>query len=173
MSSRSAVLGPSTSLPGARPSCAARSPAQIGSATHRPDIGPGVASTADCSGTNAQTRRDGFSFVAFLFPTLWLLFHRLWLHALAAFILQGIGGELMRRDGPWPAGLAILFGVSVLTALEGRHLNARRLANRGWTDEGVLVAGRRDEAEDLYFADLPDEPVAAAAAAAGRDCRSL
>jgi hypothetical protein len=103
--------------------------------------------------------RDGFSLVAFLFPTLWLLWHRLWLHAAAAFVLQGIGGELMRRDGLWPAGFAVLFGVSLLAALEGRNLNARRLANQGWTEEGVLVAGRRDEAEDTYFANMPAETV--------------
>jgi Protein of unknown function (DUF2628) len=97
--------------------------------------------------------RDGFSLVAFLFPTLWLIFHRLWLFAVAAFLLQGIGGELVRRDGLWPAGVAILFGVSLLAGLEGRNLHAGRLAAKGWSEDGVLVAGRLAEAEDVYFAD--------------------
>jgi hypothetical protein len=101
--------------------------------------------------------RDGFSLIAFLFPTLWLFFHRLWLFALAAFLLQGIGGELLRRDGLWPAGVAILFGVSLLAALEGRNLDAGRLSAKGWQEDGVVVAGRLAEAEDLYFADAAGE----------------
>src|SRR5262245_50893217 len=93
--------------------------------------------------------RAGFSFLAFLFPTLWLLYHRLWLYAIAAFLIQGIGGELMQRNGLWPAGAAILFGVSLLAALEGRNLYARHLAAKGWSESSVVVAGRLAEAEDV------------------------
>lgn len=43
--------------------------------------------------------RDGFSWKAFVFPSLWMLYHRLWLHAVAAVLLQGFALELMRHSG--------------------------------------------------------------------------
>ena len=107
--------------------------------------------------------RDGFSFVAFVFPVLWLFFHRLWFFAVIALLLEGIGGELMSRDGFLPAGLAILLGVSLLAALEGRNAYVRSLATRGWKETDLVSAGRLEEAEHAYFADIPEagsEPVA-------------
>ena len=41
--------------------------------------------------------RDGFSFLAFLLPPLWLLWHRLWIEAALAFA-AGVGADRARRD---------------------------------------------------------------------------
>ncbi|WP_152971381.1 DUF2628 domain-containing protein, partial [Rhizobium ecuadorense] len=74
-----------------------------------------------------RTIRDGFTLLGFLFPWAWLLAHRLWLHAAAAFLLQGIGGALMDEPGLGPAGAAILLGVNMLVGLEGQNFRVRKL----------------------------------------------
>ena len=106
-------------------------------------------------GTNApdETRaiRDGFTFLGFLFPWLWLLAHRLWLHAAAAFLLQGIGGALMDEPGLWPAGAAILLGVNMLVGLEGQNFRIRNLAAKGWNEDGLVAADTIGIAEQVYF----------------------
>ncbi|MEZ2130052.1 MULTISPECIES: DUF2628 domain-containing protein [unclassified Sinorhizobium] len=98
--------------------------------------------------------RDGFSWLAFIFPVLWLLGHRLWLAALTAFLLQGLGGRLLEANGGWPAGIAVLFGISILTALEGRNLHISNLVSKGWTLEAVVSADSIDAAEEIYFSSI-------------------
>ncbi len=102
--------------------------------------------------------RDGFSWTAFLFPTLWLLFHRLWLHAVAAVLLQGIALELMRQPGFFAAGAALLLGVHILAALEGRHAVSNRLLGRGWTVENLVSAHDLATAEEIHFSELAQAP---------------
>ncbi|AVA19740.1 DUF2628 domain-containing protein [Rhizobium sp. LEGMi198b] len=95
--------------------------------------------------------RDGFSWTAFLFPTLWMLFHRLWLQAIAAFLLQGIALELIRRPEFFAAGIAILLGVHVLAALEGNHAAYRSLVAGGWKTEDLVSAPNLATAEEIHF----------------------
>ncbi|MDK4704897.1 DUF2628 domain-containing protein [Rhizobium sp. CNPSo 4062] len=102
--------------------------------------------------------RDGFSWTAFLFPTLWMLFHRLWLHAVAAFLLQGIALELMRQPGFFAAGATLLLGVRALAALEGRHSVSNRLISRGWKVENLVSADDLATAEEIHFFELEQNP---------------
>lgn len=102
--------------------------------------------------------RDGFSWTAFLFPALWMLFHRLWLHAVAAILLQGIALELMRQPGFAAAGAAILLGVHVLAGLEGRNAFSQRLIDRGWRIENLVSAHDLATAEEMHFSHLEQEP---------------
>ncbi|ACI57242.1 conserved hypothetical protein [Rhizobium leguminosarum bv. trifolii WSM2304] len=107
------------------------------------------------SATVEETRtiRDGFTLLGFLFPWPWLLAHRLWLHAAAAFVLQGIGGALMEEPGLGLAGAAIMLGVNVLIGLEGQNFRIRSLAAKGWNEDALIAADRLDIAEQVYFAD--------------------
>jgi hypothetical protein len=98
--------------------------------------------------------RDGFAFLAFLFPVLWLLFHRLWFYAIAVFLIQAIGIQLLSMQGFGLAGCAVIFAVHLLTALEGRHLQFSELSSRGWRQEGLLSAPNLVTAEDIYFSDI-------------------
>ncbi|ARM86417.1 hypothetical protein RHEC894_CH00047 [Rhizobium sp. CIAT894] len=109
------------------------------------------------SATIDQTRtiRDGFTLLGFLFPWPWLLAHRLWPHAAAAFVLQGIGGALMEEPGLGLAGAAIMLGVNVLIGLEGQNFRIRSLAAKGWNEDALIAADRLDIAEQVYFADKP------------------
>ncbi|TXH82978.1 MAG: DUF2628 domain-containing protein [Rhizobium sp.] len=102
--------------------------------------------------------RDGFSWKAFLFPTLWMLFHRLWLHAVAAFVLQGIALELMRQPGLFAAGAALLLGVHVLAAVEGPHTLGNSLVGRGWKVSNLVSAHDLATAEEIHFSQLEQEP---------------
>jgi len=102
--------------------------------------------------------RDGFSWTAFLFPSLWMLFHRLWLHAIAAVLLQGIALELMRQPGFFAAGAALLLGVHVLAALEGPHAISDRLIGRSWKVENLVSAHDLATAEEIHFSQVEQKP---------------
>ncbi|MGO7418162.1 DUF2628 domain-containing protein, partial [Rhizobium ruizarguesonis] len=52
-----------------------------GSSISAPPIPCSTSATVD----ETRTIRDGFTLLGFLFPWLWLLANRLWLHAAAAF----------------------------------------------------------------------------------------
>ena len=97
--------------------------------------------------------RDGFSLAAFLLPGLWLLWHRLWLLAIGAFLIEGIAMALVRIPGFWPAGFAILLSVRILAAAEGRMAYIRGLLNTGWVETGLVSARNLAEAEEIYFSD--------------------
>jgi hypothetical protein len=96
--------------------------------------------------------RDGFSFAAFIFPVLWFLWHHLWFHAIAALLVLVVGFELLSIPGCWPGGIAVLFGMHLLSALEGRNLLFSTLASKGWNREGLISAPQLATAEYIYFA---------------------
>lgn len=103
--------------------------------------------------------RDGFSLAAFLLPGLWLLWHRLWLLAVGAFLVEGIGFALIQKPGFWPAGLAILIAIRVLAAVEGRMSFIRMRLGAGWTETGLVSARNLSEAEEIHFASLPADEI--------------
>ncbi|MBB3570902.1 DUF2628 domain-containing protein [Rhizobium sp. BK491] len=122
---------------------------------------PGATNRSEASDRyRDETRfiRDGFSWTAFLFPTLWMLFHRLWLHAIAVVLLQGIALELIRQPGFFAAGAALLLGVHVLVALEGPHAISDRLIGRGWKVENLVSAPDLATAEQIHFSELEQQP---------------
>ncbi|WP_064696356.1 DUF2628 domain-containing protein [Rhizobium aegyptiacum] len=108
--------------------------------------------SADTRLDETRTIRDGFTWLGFLFPWAWLLVHRLWLYAIAAFLLQAVGGGLMDQPGLWPAGMAMTLGVNLLVGLEGQNLRLRNLAAKGWTEDQLVAADTLGIAEDVYFA---------------------
>ena len=119
----------------------------------------GDASKAD----GAVFVRDGFSWLAFLVPPLWLLWHRLWAEAaLSAILLFAVSllGEVAGFGMTAPLAsllIALWFG------LEGQGLRIAALRRRGWREWGVVHAGNGDEAELRYG--LEAEPASRPAAA--------
>ena len=96
--------------------------------------------------------RDRFTFLAFVLPVAWFLYHRMWFEALAAFAVMGVLGML----GTIPAlelgaSLASLT-ISILVALEAPVLLAWALRRRGWQEAAALEAEDFGEAEIRYFA---------------------
>ena len=96
--------------------------------------------------------RDGFSWLAFLLPLPWLLVKRLWLVALVAVLFYLVAvyiAEQYRLDA-LPVAFSLV--LSLWTALEGGHAQARSLERKGWQIERVIAADRLSDAEEIYFA---------------------
>lgn len=97
--------------------------------------------------------REGFAFWAFLLAPLWLIVKRLWL----ALVIYGVAMAVIVLALRF-AGIAavprflVLFLVSLLFGLEAATVQRWTLARRKWTQAGVVVADRLDEAERRFFA---------------------
>ena len=97
--------------------------------------------------------RDGFSWLAFLFPLPWLLVRRLWLVALIAVVLYAVSvylAEAFRLDA---LPFAFSFVLGLWTALEGGEARVRKYERLGWTVERVIAAARLSDAEEIHFAE--------------------
>lgn len=121
--------------------------------------------------------RDGFHWLALIFPLFWFLFHRMWIEAVAVLLL-GLGlGLLMDYAGLdwlWPFSLAI----SLFAGFEASALRVAAMRRAGWHEWGVVEARSREEAELRYLedsgiagADLPT-PEGASVAGGGVSGRS-
>jgi len=107
----------------------------------------------------ARILRDGFSWLAFLVPPLWLAWHRLWVEAAVVFALMLALGLLGEHAGlGWTAPLLSLL-LSVLIGLEGQALRLARLSRRGWRERLAIEAGDLDDAEARYAAWLAAVPM--------------
>jgi len=105
--------------------------------------------------------RDGFSFLAFLVPPLWLLWHRLWIEAALAFTASVALTALGETAGLGFTAAALSLLVSIYVGLEGTGLRIAALRRRGWHDWGVVEAGNAGEAEIRYLAgeEPEEEPI--------------
>lgn len=98
---------------------------------------------------------DRFSGLAFLFPWLWLFWHRLWGAGMAALLVQIGSGVLLQAPGLAPAGLLLGLALSLLIGFEGRQYYSEALVRRGWAVASIVFAQDRPTAEEVYFSGLP------------------
>jgi hypothetical protein len=101
--------------------------------------------------------RDGFSWLAFLFPPLWLLWHRLWIEAVVAFAVLLSAAALERVDGLAAGASLISLLVSIFTGLEGNGLRIAARRRRGWNFLTVVEADNLEDAETRYAAEADDD----------------
>ncbi|AZN97425.1 DUF2628 domain-containing protein [Mesorhizobium sp. M9A.F.Ca.ET.002.03.1.2] len=94
--------------------------------------------------------RDGFSWLGFLVPPLWLLWHRLWIEAALAFVAMAVLSVLAERLSLGLAGSLLSLLVSLYVGLEGQALRIAALRRRGWHEWGVVEADRIDDADTRY-----------------------
>jgi hypothetical protein len=95
--------------------------------------------------------RDGFSWLAFLFPLLWLLWHRMWLVLvlwIAVVVLVEWGASFLGGPAPLVAALAI----AVVVGFEANNLRRWTLERRGWQFAGVVAGTDRSDCERRFFA---------------------
>ena len=116
---------------------------------HAPPVdGPDVRGTTD----NFVFVRDGFSFGAFVFGPLWLLYQRLWL-ALGAYLVLSIAVEatmtLLRVSGG--TRMAVMAVIAVLMGLEAASLRRWTLSRQKWRPLDVVVADDEEAAERRFF----------------------
>ncbi len=95
--------------------------------------------------------RDGFAFLAFFLPVVWLLWHRLWIEALIAFAITVGLAALGNTTGFAVAGPLLSLLVSLYAGLEGAALRVAALRRRGWSEAGVVEADSKDDAETRWF----------------------
>jgi hypothetical protein len=88
-------------------------------------------------GGTPRTRlvREGFSFWAFLFGPLWLLWRGLWL-VLLGYLLLVVAVAFL--PDPWEGWVG--FGLQVMLGLHARDLERWTLRRRGFSAEGVVAA---------------------------------
>ena len=120
------------------------------------------AADAAAAAERAVLVRDGFAFLAFLAPPLWLLWHRLWIEALLAFATSVGLTALGETAGLGLTGAALSLLVSIYVGLEGPALRIAALRRRGWRDRGVVEARNAGEAEIRYLAGEEPEETAGA-----------
>jgi len=97
--------------------------------------------------------RDGFSFTAFLFGPIWLLWHRLWLALLGYVGVIAVLAAGMHLVGASYAIRGLVgFLVALLVGFEGSSLRHWTLTRRGWRDRGIVVGEDLETAERRFFA---------------------
>lgn len=102
--------------------------------------------------------RDGFAWLGFLVPPLWLLWHRLWIEAALAFVALGLLAALGEIAGFGLAGSLLTLLVSIYVGLEGQALRVAALRRRGWREWGVVEAESIDDADTRYVTDADAAP---------------
>jgi hypothetical protein len=96
--------------------------------------------------------REGFSWFGFLFHVFWLLFNRLWLEAIAAFVLLIGLGYLLVALG---AGQGVAGGLGILlnfiVGFEGNDLRRWKLERCGYDFIGPVTGRSFEDAERRFF----------------------
>jgi len=96
--------------------------------------------------------RDGFSFWAFLWAPLWMLWHRMWVVLLGYVVLTAIFIWILVALGASRAALAVVgLFISLLVGLESSTLRRLSLRRRGWTNVGVISGNDLEDAERRFF----------------------
>ncbi len=93
--------------------------------------------------------RDRFSWLAFLFPFVWLLWHRLWLATVGFVAASAAMAFAFRAVGSGYGQFGVL-ALCALVALEGPAWRIAKLRRLGYTEAAILNADGLDDAERIY-----------------------
>lgn len=112
------------------------------------EAAPGSSAALD----KAVLVRDGFHWMAFFFPILWLLFNRLWL-ALLLVVVLSIGLSAAAQALGFPqAGIGVAgLLLSLLMGLSAPDIQGWTLSRRGWPEADIVVAPDKEAAERRFF----------------------
>lgn len=96
--------------------------------------------------------RDGFSWWAFLFTPLWMLWHRLWL-VLAIYLLvtASLDAGLRALGASMFTLVLVELLISLLVGFEAATLRRFKLARKHWRNIGVVTGDRVEDAERRFF----------------------
>jgi len=105
----------------------------------------------DVAGDPHQTDRlafvpDRFSYLAFVFAIVWLLYHRMWLVLLGYLGLTLVIELLALAVNPDAVGIVALL-VALLFGFEAQALRRWSLERKGWRVVGIIDAQNKAEAE--------------------------
>lgn len=96
--------------------------------------------------------KDGFSWLAFLVPVLWLIFQRMWLELIAFLVVIALVSWAF-GTAPEARALAgwVTLSLTLLFAFEANDLRGWALKRRGYRFAGVASGIDRYEAERSFF----------------------
>jgi len=97
--------------------------------------------------------KDGFSWPAFFFAALWMIYRRLWLVLIAYIVISVALAAAVSAAGGGVFGFAIL-ALHFLFALEAAQLRAWTLTRHGYRLVGIAEGRREEEAEVRYFSEI-------------------
>ncbi len=109
----------------------------------------------DAALEHAVLVREGFSWAGFIFSGFWLLWNRLWLGAVAFFVVfigMMFAAQMLALEPAVPAAIGLL--ISLFVGFEGRSLQRWKLARQGFRLAGVVGGGSEEDAERKAFAAL-------------------
>jgi hypothetical protein len=96
--------------------------------------------------------RERFSWAAFLFGPLWMIWRRLWLVLIVYLVVLGLIEFGLRRFGiASQARFTVFFLIAVLVGIEAVSLRRWTLLRRGWRDRGIVIADDLEMAERRFF----------------------
>ena len=103
--------------------------------------------------------RDSWSLLAFLFPLIWLLWHRLWFAAFAV-LAATVAIALVAQDPQWMAlGLPLNLLLGLFVGLEGQNARIGKARLQGYHLVDVIEASGQADAElRLIDSTGDDEP---------------
>ena len=96
--------------------------------------------------------KEGFAWLALLFPLLWMLFNRTWLVLLAFLVVMSVvqAAAAAAGYGEMLAGW-ITLGGSLLFAYHANDLRRWTLGRRGYEFAGLVTGRDREECETRFF----------------------
>lgn len=100
--------------------------------------------------------REGFSFLAFFLPPVWLIIHRLW-RPLVGYVLvvAGLAAALYFLGPNSNIGRALPVIIGLYFGFEAAALRQNSLRRRGFLHVASVVGNSRMEAEQRYFTLAP------------------
>jgi len=114
-----------------------------------PKLQPG---SADARLDKARFVRDGFSWLAFFVPIIWLLVHRVWRWFLIVLTFDVALGIVGARLGLPPVTLTLSGLMAMLfVGFEARHWYGLALERRGFALADVVQADTLEDAEYRFF----------------------
>jgi len=95
---------------------------------------------------------DRFTWSAFLFTPLWMLWHRLWLALLVYLaVMAAVIVGLERAGFGTGARAAIVALIALLIGFEAPSLRRWNLRRRGWRELGTVIGDDLETAERRFF----------------------
>src|SRR5215470_7904706 len=109
-------------------------------------------STGEADAERFRFVRDGFSWGAFLFGPLWMIFRRLWLVLIIYLVvIAALTVGLAKLPIGGAAVLLVPFLIALFLGLEGSSLRRWTLRRRGWSDLGIVIGEDLEAAERRFF----------------------
>jgi Protein of unknown function (DUF2628) len=106
----------------------------------------------DLSRDRAIFVKEGFSWPAFFFSLIWLLYQRLWLaSAMYLLAVAAIGAAASAASLPDGPVAALSLALNLILGFEANDIRRRALLRRGYSEEGPLLGENLLHAETRYF----------------------